>query len=229
MKKIEINIYNITEFLRETISKAGIAFNEYGYPIFQRDVILTECPKYIYPFSNRNASPEKKDTVLATFMNDLPLYRRVANLLNDLSVYREYMGAIGFDLTPAVNWDIHYQEMNLLLDQLATAYLTVNGIKITPNFRIGNLQTIHVLDSYPNNIPFAVGMLSCNRHRPTTLDMNYFKTKLLYKMPSMLYLYGHIPNEMISVLQELNIPYKKFIDFKTFSYKQSNLKKRRSS
>ena len=159
---MKTNLYEIENFFREELIKAGVRFTSDGYPIFQEEWILYETPKYIYPYEHRNATTDKKNTVLCFFMNDKPLYKRIIKLPDDLNNYRDYLGVIGFDLSPVIGWQTDYQRFNILLSQLATAYLGINGIKIIPNFRIGNILIGYNKENnpkfYPKDFRSEVGM-----------------------------------------------------------------------
>jgi len=214
MNKIIINIYDIAVWLYYELIKNNIRFNKDGYPILKPEFILWQKPEYIRPFNHRNSTPDKSKTALCYFMKDDHLYKRLANLKNDLPLLSGYMGICGFDLSPRIEWDEDLQKFNILLSQMATIWLALQGIKIIPNFRLGNNSTFPAFNSYSNNIPFAVGALGCWKKNLSTEEKCYFKYKLLLKEPSFIYIYGKLEDELIEEIKESGIEYEIYPDFR---------------
>ena len=132
----------------------------------------------------------------------------------DLETSKEYMGVAGFDLSPRFGWNLEQQKFNLLLNQLVNAYRAVNGIKILPNFRIGEPKTISSLDSYPSNTLFAAGTLGCSQGY-LLINSTVLKAKLLYKRPSGILVYGMLRPEYRDILCQFGVPYRVYPDFKS--------------
>lgn len=219
-----IDLFKIFAELHGFLKNSGIQFTKEGYPVFRPEFILQETPQEILPFSHRNACKEKSKTAVCFFENDKFLYRRLARLNQDLPVYKEYLGVCGFDLSPRIGWSVESQKFNIALSQMATVYLALNGVKVIPNFRIGNLEeTNSSLAVYPPGSPFALGALGCSQGKVTELEMFFFQTKILYTLPSKLYFYGSLKSEYKKILLESGIPYKVFQDFRTqcFSKKEN--------
>lgn len=217
-----MNLFKIADELYFYLTNVGIKFTENGYPIIPDEMILRNYPDEIIPFEHRNACINKHVTVLSHFSNDELLYRRLRNLEKDINICKEYMGVVGFDLSPRLGWNLEQQKFNLLINQLVNAYRAVNGIKILPNFRIGELSTISVLDSYPSNCLFAAGTLGCSRGYKS-INSIILRTKLLYKRPNGLLVYGKLHLEYQNVLDELDIPYRVYQDFKTNCYSRKKV------
>lgn len=212
-----MNLFKIADELCFILTNAGIKFTENGYPIIPDKMILKDYPDEIIPFEHRNACINKHTTVLSHFSNDELLYRRLRNLEKDINICKEYMGVVGFDLSPRLGWNLEQQKFNLLINQLLNAYRAVNGIKILPNFRIGELSTISALDSYPSDCLFAVGTLGCSKGYKS-INSTILRAKLLYKRPNGLLVYGMLHPEYQNILDEFGIPYRVYQDFKTTCY-----------
>lgn len=114
-------------------------------------------------------------------------------------------------MSPNIFWPAEQQLFNILLSQLYTAYLAVNGIKIIPNWRIGDLSTLKVLNSYPRDIQYVVGTLGSIRNNKT-LGLEYLRAKVIVSSPSRLLIYGKIASEYVQELHELGIPYIQYDD-----------------
>lgn len=121
------------------------------------------------------------------------------------------MGVCGFDLSPNIAWPVEQQLFNILLSQLYTAYLAVNGVKVIPNWRIGNLNTLKALNSYPRGIQFAAGALgSCRMEK--SFGIPYMKAKIMVSNPSRLLIYGKLAYEYSRELREAGISYVQYDD-----------------
>lgn len=217
-----MNLFKIADSLHSYLEENGIGFTENGYPIIPEEMILKDFPDEMIPFEHHNSCTNKQATVLSHFANDELLYRRLRNLEKDISICKEYMGVVGFDLSPRLGWNLEQQKFNLLINQLVNAYRAINGIKILPNFRIGELSTISALDSYPSNCLFAVGTLGCSRGY-TSINSTILRTKLLYKRPTGLLVYGKLHSVYQNILDEFGIPYKVYQDFKTNCYNRKKV------
>lgn len=217
-----MNLFKIADELHSYLMATGVHFTEKGYPIIPEEMILKDYPNEIIPFEHRNACIDKQTTVLSHFSNDDLLYRRLRNLKKDINICKEYTGVVGFDLSPRLGWNLEQQKFNLLINQLINAYRAVNGIKILPNFRIGELSTISALDAYPSNCLFAVGTLGCSKGY-TSINSTILRTKLLYKRPKGLLIYGKLRPEHQLILDEFGVAYKVYQDFKTTCYNRKKV------
>lgn len=217
-----MNLFSIADELSSHLIKAGVIFTEDGYPIIPDEMILKKYPDEIIPFEHRNTCINKNTTVLSHFSNDELLYRRLRNLEKDISICKEYMGVVGFDLSPRLGWSLEQQKFNLLLNQLVNAFRAVNGVKIIPNFRIGELSTISALDSYPPNSLFVVGTLGCSKGYKS-INSTMLRTKLLYKRPEGILVYGKLHLEYQHIIEEFGIPYRVYQDFKSSCYSRKKV------
>ncbi len=214
---MKINLIEYTTNLYNKLRSYGIEFNQYGYPIIPKEVLVAETPEEILPYHHRNAAKDKSKTLIAFYENDEELYRHLGNLDFVADECSHYMGIIGFDLSPCIHWDIKQQKFNILLSQLVTLYIAIKGSKIVPNFRIGKLETISALYSYSAASMFCVGSLGCSR-KVSAFNLIQFKTKVLFARPKTLLYYGKVLSPYKNLLNEFGIPYKTYMDFRTRSY-----------
>lgn len=213
---MNINLFEFAADLQNELKNSGIVFSDDGYPIFTEDMLLKEEPTYVLPIGQTYAAIDKSKTLLVSFSNDANIYKQWETLKADIPKYKEYLGVAGFDLSPRINWDINLQKFNILLNMMVNAYLAINGIKIMPNFRTGCLETMHVLNHYPQGSWYAVGALGCARGHVRLNEM-YLRTKIILTDPNMLIYYGKLKPEYESILNEMGIPYKVFPDFQRVS------------
>lgn len=204
---IYINLFSIAANLHEKLKDAGILFNQFGYPILPPDSILNEIPEEIIPFEHRYECKDPNKTVLCHFVNDELLYTRLKFLDDDIEKLNGYMGVTGFDLSPRQGYDIHLQKFNIYLSQMVNAYRAMNGIKILPNFRTGDLSTLDCLNSYPPKSTFAVGTLGCARGNVEANKL-LLKAKILCARPKRFLIYGTLKDCYAEILNDYGIPYR---------------------
>lgn len=185
-------------------------------------MILKTEPSEIIPFVHKNQCKDKSKTVVCFFEDDIELYRRLNKLEEDIEILKEFQGVTGFDLSPRLGWDKDTQKFNILINLMVNAYRGLNGIKLLPNFRIGNESTLHSLSSYPPNSNYAVGSLGCSKNHIET-NLFYLKMKLFYARPNKLFIYGNLRKEYEAYLKDYGIEFKLFTDFRTASYKKWRL------
>lgn len=212
-----MNLYELALLLRAKLKMAKWPFNRYGFPVFPREVILEEPPALIEPIQRIHCCENPSENLLSSFADDTLIKRRLRCIFDEINLYGKFNGFGGFDLSPRIRWPFQQQKFNIWLSQLATAFVALSGQKIIPNFRIGNLQTLFALESYPKNIPYVVGTLGCSKKmRP--LHEFIFKTKLLIARPSHLTIYGPLRKEYERLMLEQGVEYNVVTDFRTRSY-----------
>ena len=216
---MKINLIELANNLYTDLKNKGIEFNRYGFPVFPKEYLLTKTPEEILPFHHRNAAKDKGKAVISFYEEDEELYHRLKKLDFVVNECSKYMGIVGFDLSPCVFWNIQQQKFNVLLNQLITLYIATKGSKVIPNFRIGRLETLPALLSYPTESMFCVGSLGCSR-KVTDFNLNQFKTKVLYSRPKKLLYYGKVLSPYKEFLDTLGIPVKAYVDFRTRSYQK---------
>lgn len=215
MRKIDIDLFETADWLFTELKSYGVEFTNCGYPLFRKDFILWDKPSFILPYNHRLATPDKSKTVICYFMNDADLYKRLMNLKADLFELQGFLGICGFDLSPRIGWNAQLQKFNILVSQMATIWLAIQGVKCIPNYRIGNFSTAEALYSYPRNIPFSIGALGCFRRKLTLEEKLYFKMKILIANPAYFTIYGKMESELLEMITEAGIEYRLYPDFRS--------------
>ena len=222
---MKINLVEYAETFYENLKSQSIKFNNSGLPIFPKEFLLNDAPLEILPYHHRNKAKDKSRTVISFYEEDEELYRHLVNLDFVADECSKYMGITGFDLSPCVYWNIEQQKFNILFSQMITLYIAIRGSKVIPNFRIGTFETLPALLSYPKDSMFCVGSLGCSR-KVSDYNFTQFKTKVFYARPKKLLYYGKILPPYKSFLDDLGIPYKAYVDFRTRSYEKSGGKRK---
>lgn len=219
MKKIKINTFLSAVTLQRILKSKGVQFSHNGYPVFEKEFIKETFPNRIVPFNHRSCVKNKSGVALCYFTNDEILYKTLCNDGNGLDNGLTNIEAVcGFDLSPRKGWPGKLQKFNILISQFFTMAIALKGVKIIPNFRIGNIDTISCLDSYPKSVPYVIGALGCYKRKVTQEDLLYFRLKLLKAQPSALCIYGTLEKEYLEIISEFGIEYRVYQDYRSYSY-----------
>lgn len=207
------DIFTITDELYLYLENKDIDFDEDGFPIFREEMFLKEWPELVIPYAqrkNRRVTNPKK-TLLCFFDKDHKLYPRLGKVLDEINEYKNYMGAVGLDVTITEDMDDEWQTAIFLLNQLFLAVLAVNDIKIVINTRSAGLDLGHAFRNYPQQVMAASGFLGCDGIKEER-DYLYLE-KILSIMPSKLILYGKRDKRAEEQLLTMGIDYRVYTDF----------------
>lgn len=129
-----------------------------GYPIIERWMVATEVPEEIYQWDCRNEAKGKESVSGMSFYCGDPGFTPV---LNDPKKYvdklRQYQCLIGMDGSPFDNMPPIVQKSQIYNNLAITYYYGSQGIKIVPNVRLGNDDTLGMLDAIPRHCLIAIG------------------------------------------------------------------------
>ena len=190
----------------------GVQFDSQGFPILSPQMYLDEWPELIVPYWDRKAQfvHNPSCTVLCLFTGDARIYPRLENVLDDIPEYQRYLGAIGSDLTVTSDMDQEWQRAVMLINQLYTAVLAVNDVKVVQNLRCGSPETISCLSSVPPGVMCATSTLGCE-DTDSELDLT-FAEKLFAVRPGRLLLYGKRDPIMEHQADIAGVPYRNYPD-----------------
>lgn len=200
-----------------------IQFAETGAPIFVKEHFLTEWPELVIPFQHRksNLVSDKKKTAICFFMEDARIYPRFSKILEELDIYKEFLGVIGPDITITNDMDPQMQDAILLANQLFMAVLAVNGIKIVLNTRAGNRPARLAFSSIPKGIMCASGFFGCPKSKNISEALRY-TDKILTLFPSGIIIYGKRDSLIEEQLNQLGIQYRYYKDFHTLRQRRAS-------
>jgi hypothetical protein len=184
-------------------------------PLIPKEKYLDQWPVNVVTYSERNSRLviSKANTALCFYTRDHALYPRLEKVNQELQVYRAYQGVIGLDITVTADMDLEWQKETMLLNQLFTAVLAYNDIKVIANTRCGNLNTLEYLDCIPHGVMCASSTLGCTKNQ-NPADYTYLQ-KILRLQPSKLLLYGKRDTVIEDQLERLGITYRRFNDVHT--------------
>ena len=209
-----LDVFMLIDDLTVYLCAKGIRFTENGLPLFEKKMFLTEAPDLIVPIQQRKnwRIKNQKKTLLSFFCGDTYIYRRLTKLIDEIDMYKEYMGVIGTDVTVTKDMDLEWQRAIILLNQLVIAVFAANGIKIVLNTRMGRAETKDMFRHIPKGIMIASGFRGGNR-KYDKYDFEYI-SKVISFCPSKLLIYGKCHKAILNQLKQFGIDYLMYKDFR---------------
>lgn len=128
-----------------------------GYPILEEWMITTEVPKEIFQWDCRGEVTEPYSTGMSFYCNDkgfTPILNNPHNYVERLS---QYACVVGMDASPYDNMPLIVQKSQIYTNLAITYFFGKQGLKVIPNVRLGNDNTIEMLDAIPKDCLIAVG------------------------------------------------------------------------
>lgn len=188
--------FNILRWCDDKISylkEQGITFKN-GIPQLATEYVYVGHPDAVSTFAYRNDIPEeaKPNSLLTFFMYDDKLWPRLKKIDNDVEILKEYGGVAGFDLSPCVGMLRPRQRLSILINAIHSCYLGLKGIKILPNYRPGDFGTLCTADYFPDDCPFIVSNLGCNKYGFKAYGEYQLDIVLRNKRLEILFVYGSI-------------------------------------
>ncbi len=210
-----INLMSFVDIYTKYLGSLGCCFNDMGFPIMEESQYLSDWPETVVPYNGRKSRfvTDRRHTVICHFCSDSRIYPRLAGLLDELSEYQEFMGVVGFDLSVTYDMDVEWQREVMLVNQLATAVLAFNGVKVVNNLRCGCLETLDCFQAVPRGVMCSSSTLGCMR-TSTVLDLEY-PQKILSVLPSKVLIYGKDDPIMTNQLDLLGVPFRRYSDLHT--------------
>lgn len=128
-----------------------------GYPITEDRMVATEVPKEVFQWDCRNEVTDPYTTAISFYCNDqgfTPILNNPHKYVEKLS---KYACVIGMDASPYDNMPLVVQKSQIYTNLAITFFFGKQGLKVIPNVRLGNDDTIGMLDAIPKNCLIAVG------------------------------------------------------------------------
>lgn len=129
-----------------------------GFPIIEIDMVAKTPPTELIQWDRKRqdvVDPAK--TTICFYCNDekfVPVLNKPNHYLETL---KKYESVVGPDASPYSNMPAVVQNSQIFVNLAITYYLAKNGIKIIPNVRLGNDQTLPSLKAYPQGTLIAIG------------------------------------------------------------------------
>ncbi len=128
-----------------------------GYPIIEKWMIPTLPPKELYQWDRRRDVIAPEDSGMSFYCNDSGFIPILNNPQGYVEKLRKYYCVIGIDPSPYDNMPLVVQKSQIFNNLAITYYYGSQGLKIIPNVRLGNNETIGALSAYPKGTLIAIG------------------------------------------------------------------------
>ena len=188
--------FNILEWCDDMIThlkESDIDF-ENGVAVLKKEFIYQDEVSMVSTYKYRNDIPNelKKTSLLTYFMPDDNLFNRIKKLEEEIPIMREYGGICGFDLSPSVGMLRPRQRFSILINSIFNASCAIQGVKILPNSRVGDLGTMSMSKSFPDGVNFITGKHGCNSYGFKEYGLYQLCVQIHEKQPHILYVYGKV-------------------------------------
>lgn len=159
------NLFVLVDELICYEKEKGVKFNEKGYPIFEKEHFLTTIGKYMLPYSHRNATANKKDSIICFYELDRLLYRKLTltNLKKIATILKAYKGFVGFDLSIFKDFLYPFQEFYILTNLVISMFFVLEGNKMIPNLRADQTGGNSYFGLFEEAPFVCCGTLGCSR------------------------------------------------------------------
>lgn len=128
-----------------------------GYPIIEKWMVATEPPKEVFQWDCRYEVTNPETTGMSFYCRDesfTPILNNPRNYVGKLS---KYHCIIGLDASPYDNMPLAVQKSQIYTNLAMTYYYGMQGSKVVPNARLGNDETIGMLDALPRETLIGIG------------------------------------------------------------------------
>lgn len=150
------NPYTRDVFLSYLITGAHRTIPD-GYPIISRKMVATEIPKEIFQWDCRHEVTDPITTGMSFYCNDIGFTPILNNPHKYIEKLSKYACVIGMDASPYDNMPLAVQKSQIYANLAITYFFGMQGLKVIPNVRLGNHDTIGMLDAIPKKCLIAVG------------------------------------------------------------------------
>lgn len=163
-------------------------------PQLPQECLYTGIPKAVSTFAYRNDIPGevRKESLLTFFMFEDKLWPRLKKVDEEIPILKEYGGITGFDLSPSIKMLRPRQRLSILINAIYSCYCGINGVRVLPNYRPGDMGTICAADFFPDNCNFIIGNHGCNNNGFKKYGQYLLQIILDKKNPAVLMVYGSI-------------------------------------
>ena len=173
-----------------------------GMPAIPKEALYTGIPDMIETYAHRHSVPHKirSKTLLSYFDNDDNLINRLFKIDDEIKELKLYGGICGFDLSPCITMLRPRQKISLMVCAVFNCYLALQGIKVLPNCRVGDLTSMSLIDTIPPYTNIISGELGC--HKSPLKMYGIYQLRLITKKvcPEILFIYGNLSKKDIQYI-----------------------------
>ncbi len=182
-----------------------------GYPIIEKWMVSDKVPDEVYQWDCRDEVKDPKKTCMSFYCKDegfTPILNNPHNYIGKLS---KYQCVIGMDASPYDNMPLVVQKSQIYTNLAITFFFGKQGLKVIPNVRVGNDDTLGMLDAIPRETLIAIGT---NGFTWKKENREIFKNQLNIIVeelrPTGIIVYGQVYDFIFDYVIELGIPIYQF-------------------
>lgn len=206
--------FKLANKLKEWLVSRNVSFDDKGFPLIPKNSYVKNKPKYIAPWNHRK-SYCAKITSICFYMNDNYIYPRIEKVFDEINELKKYHSVCGIDLSVSKKMNRNVQRFIIYLNALYNAVLAYSGIKIIPSLRFGDETTLKYLMIYKESSIFAIGIHGSSKYmKLSSYDEYLFRLMILIFNPKILLLYGKPNKKEKDILENININYKVYNDYR---------------
>ena len=178
-----------------------------GYPIIEKWMVATEPPKDVVQWDCRYEVRDPKATGISFYCKDEKFTPILNNPHHYVEKLRQYSCVIGMDASPYDNMPLVVQKSQIYTNLAITYCYGTNELRVIPNVRLGNDETIGMLDAIPKECLIAIGThgFTWRRNNRDTFR-NQLDVAIDTLRPSGLVVYGQTYDDVFSRIYEQGIP-----------------------
>lgn len=175
------------------------------YPIIPAEMIATNPPKKIMPFSKAiNFRGDLSETYICTYEADSSFERIRKHPKNYISFLNRTAGVIGFDYSIHTDMPLIKQKSQINDNLSLTYFYGNNGIPVIPNIRCGVDELVpEFLSAIPKHCLIAIGAHGFCKYKFEKYEWYCFLEKILVDLePSGIIVYGTLNDAIFDEFKE---------------------------
>lgn len=182
-----------------------------GYPILKREMITTSVPGEVIQWDCRHEVTNPDLTAMSFYCRDSSFTPILNNPHRYIEKLSRYACVIGMDASPYDNMPLVVQKSQIYSNLAITYFFGCQGLAVIPNVRLGNDQTIGMLDAIPKGCLIAVGtngFMKRKDNRAIFRDQMSIVVDTLH--PSGIVVYGPVYNDVFQSAINAEVPIYQF-------------------
>ena len=197
------------------------------FPIIEEWMVATEPPKEIIQWDRRCDVKDPSITAICFYCSDSGFQPILSNPQRYAEKMKQYQCVVGLDASPFDNMPLVVQKSQIYLNLGITYYYGLLGIKVIPNVRAGNDETLGMLDAIPRETLIAIGTNGFTwRKENRDIFRNQLNIIVDELRPLGIIVYGRVYDFIFDHVRELNVPIYQFDSHTNKRNKEAKSKKK---
>lgn len=181
-----------------------------GYPMIEEWMVAKTPPQDLFQWDRRRDVVVPEESGMSFYCNDAGFIPILNNPQGYTEKLRKYACVVGIDPSPYDNMPLVVQKSQIFNNLAITYYYGLQGLKVIPNVRLGNNETMGALAAYPKGTLIAIGTHGftrrlCNREmfrNQVTVAVKVLKPSgIIVYGPASEYIFEEAIREVIPIYQ----------------------------